>query len=373
LDELALQFFPLPHLFKGERRPGLDRDWPERCTTCDRQCEAAKTSGLQLCSYGLHYQRIDGDLLIAGLAIRDSPRVTPASKKMLRRLRGEHVTLADVSRAVEKAHETTEHLQRALAEQQERVIAEYQSSKTYQRDVVEMIRPELEKQLAQVHDYKQFVQQVIQNLDVVLEREFPGMPIEEKIEKARHEERSIYWAAMLMDEKLDAALLLRDPSRIHSTSRRFSFHRLVTKYVRIYQRRLDVKTLRLVMGPTSVELEGNPRAISIIPHAFIDNAIKYAPDGTRIDVSFDEIPGHVTLTVASWGPRILPRECERIFDPFYRGECAKNKVEGTGIGLAQAQLVAKEIGTVIKVEQDETAGRDNTYRTRFHVKFETRR
>ena len=223
-----------------------------------------------------------------------------------------------------------------------------------------------------MHDYKQFVQQVIQNLDVVLEREFPGLPIEAKVEKASHEERAIYWAAMLMDEKLDAALLLQDPARIHSTTRRFSFHGLITKYVRIYQRRIDEKNVRLVMGGTHAELEGNPRAISVIPHALIDNAIKYAPSGTRIDIAFEESPGKLTLCVDSWGPRIGDRECERIFDLFYRGEAARNvDTEGTGVGLAQAQLVAKEIGTRIDVEQDAFTPRGGTYRTRFKVTFET--
>jgi signal transduction histidine kinase len=125
------------------------------------------------------------------------------------------------------------------------------------------------------------------------------------------------------------------------------------------------------MGPTTAELEGNPRAISIIPHALIDNAIKYAPEGTRIDVSFDETPNSLTFRVDSWGPRILPNERDRIFDPFFRAAAAKERIiEGTGIGLAQAQLVAKEIGTVITVEQDDVAAREDTYRTRFRIVFE---
>jgi K+-sensing histidine kinase KdpD len=375
MDELVLQFFPFPHLFKGERRAGLQHDWPDRCNACDRQCESSKATGLQLCSYGLNYQRIDSDLLTAGLAVTDYPHLTPARSKMLRRLRGQQVTASEVAAVVAKAGEATEHLVDALRAQQDAVIAEYQTSKTYQRDVVEQLRPQLERQLSQVHDYKQFVQQVIQNLDVVLDRQFPRMPIEEKIELASHEEKAIYWAAMLMDEKLDAALLLLDPSRIHSTVRRFSIHRLVTKYVRIYQRRIDAKNVRLVMGASTAQVDGNPRAFSIIPHALIDNAIKYAPAGTRIDVSFEEDrPGSLLFRVDSWGPRILLHERDRIFDLFYRGDAAKEQgPEGTGVGLAQAQLVAKEIGTVIEVEQDKGASNVKNFRTRFRVRFETAR
>src|SRR4051812_44845791 len=99
MDELALQFFPFPHVFRGERRPGLLRDWPERCFSCDRQCEVAQEEGLQLCSYGLNYQRVDKELVVAGLAVQDYHRTTPARAKMLRQLRGQHVRVEDVTKA----------------------------------------------------------------------------------------------------------------------------------------------------------------------------------------------------------------------------------------------------------------------------------
>ena len=371
MDELALQFFPFPHVFKGKRRPGLLRDWPTRCQSCDKQCETSRARGLQLCSYGLNFQRVDADLLVAGLPVSDYPANTPARRKMLQQLRGQHVQTTDVAAAVDRAQETTEDLARALQASRNEVIANYQASKGYQRDVLEMIRPQLQQQLSQVHDYKQFVQQVLQNLDVLLEQRFPDLPLDEKVESASHEERAIYWAAMLMDEKLDAALMLQDPSRIHATSRRFNLHGLVLKYVRIYQRQLDAKNVRLyVSGTSGAELEGNPRAISIIPHALLDNAIKYAPERTTINVSFDHEPGIVTFRVDSWGPRIRADEQDRIFDPFYRGAAAIERVvEGTGVGLAQAQLVAKEIGSLITVEQDDVPGRENSFRTRFRITF----
>ena len=118
MDELALQFFPFPHEFKGQRRDGLLHPWPARCGSCDRQCQTSRGEGLQLCSYGLNYQRIDGDLLVAGLAVSDYPQQTPARSKMLRALRGHHTTVAQVSAAVAKANESTELLAQELRERQ---------------------------------------------------------------------------------------------------------------------------------------------------------------------------------------------------------------------------------------------------------------
>ena len=102
----------------------------------------------------------------------------------------------------------------------------------------------------------------------------------------------------------------------------------------------------------------------------IDNAIKYAPDGTRVTVSFEEREDVVTLGVESFGPLIRSDEMERIFDLFYRADAARAvNSEGTGFGLASAQNVAKEHNTEIRIEQTERRGPSGTFFTVFSVSF----
>jgi signal transduction histidine kinase len=320
----------------------------------------------------LNYQWVDDDLLIAGLMLHDYPIETAARKKMRSKLRTEALAQEELERVVERRAEATDDLEAELQSHMDSEVARYRKTKGYQRDILKALKPELKESLAQIHDYKQFVQQVVNNVDVMLEAKYPGIPLEEKIEKATHEEKAIYWAALIMDEKLEGAQFLESPGRIYEKREqgRCRPHGMVVKYARIYQRRADLKRLKVkVSGESWGEIVGNTRALGIIPHTLIDNALKYAPEGSRVEISFSEDSQHITLSVSSMGPRIRDDERERIFDLSYRGSAARRKSkEGTGFGLASAQNIAAAHDTRIEVEQSLDAT-DGFYLTTFSVSF----
>jgi signal transduction histidine kinase len=374
VENLALHFFPFPHVTGKVRRPGALIDWPERCSGCDRQCETSTANDLSLCSYGLNYLRVDDDLLIAGIVVNDYPGNTPARQKMKRRLGNQGISKKSLERIVDLSRSSIEQLEAELDSRFEQVVSEYRESQGYYEEIVERIRPEMQQALAQVHDYKQFVQQIIQNMDVLLEERFPERSLTDKIEGAKHEEAAIYWAAEMMDEKLEAVAFLQFPERIQELTEqgRFSLHGMVLKYVRIYQRKADQRGLSIsVSGECWTEIEGNTRALGIIPHTLIDNATKYAPENSRVEIIFEELAGDVEFSVRSFGPAISTGEQETIFDPFVRGAAAREmRREGTGFGLAAAQAIARAHDTQIKVKQTKESGPEDTYMTTFQVKFE---
>lgn len=373
MENLALQFFPYPHVVGDTRRQGALVEWPERCSNCDRQCENSAPGHLGLCSYGLNFLRVDEDLLIAGLAVQDYPHDTPARRKMLRRLKDRQVSSSDLKKVADLCADGMKKLETQLAEHIEQVIRDYRNSKGYQEDIVERLRPEMQQALAQVHDYKQFVRQIRQNMDVHLEARFPNKPLTEKVALASHEEEAIYWAAEMMDDKLEAVAFLQFPERIHEVTEqgRFRLHGMVLKYVRIYQRNADARDLKIsVSGECWADIGGNTRALGIIPHTLIDNAVKYAPENSEVEVLFDEREGEVELSVSSFGPEIAPNEEEAIFDPFVRGKAArKMRTEGTGFGLAAAQTIAVAHDTRIAVRQLRQRGAEDTFKTTFSITF----
>lgn len=356
MDELALTYFPFPHVYRGERRDGAVVRWPNRCSSCDRQCERSTEQGLRLCSYGVNYQRLDPELLVAGIVVRDYPGArTPARSRMLRDVGSAAITRDQLESTVAQGVRATQAQLDEISARKDAILAEYRESEEYKRDVVELLRPDLQRTLAQVHDYKAFVQQIVQNIDVILETRFPGQSIETKLEKAEHEEAAIYWAAQLMDEKLDVALFLLNPGRIHELrdERPFRFHGLVTKYRKIYERQIDAKGLRVRQeGESYSKVEGNSRALAVIVHAFIDNAVKYAPAGSKIVFAFEENNGRLKFTVESLGPPLLAEEKDQIFQLFVRGrEAAKRFSDGTGFGLASARVVADALRIEIGLAQ----------------------
>jgi two-component system, OmpR family, phosphate regulon sensor histidine kinase PhoR len=93
-----------------------------------------------------------------------------------------------------------------------------------------------------------------------------------------------------------------------------------------------------------VELDGNAFTLAVMN--LIDNAIKYAADGKRIELQLarrtvdDE--DRIVLSVRDFGPGIDPEEQEQIFERFYRAKAVRLKpIRGSGIGLALVRHIAR--------------------------------
>ena len=65
----------------------------------------------------------------------------------------------------------------------------------------------------------------------------------------------------------------------------------------------------------------------------LDNALKYSPSGTPIDVEAKVIDSTLEISVLDRGYGVPPEDLERIFDKFYRVHRPAG-VSGTGLGLA---------------------------------------
>jgi heavy metal sensor kinase len=89
----------------------------------------------------------------------------------------------------------------------------------------------------------------------------------------------------------------------------------------------------------------------------VDNAIKYSPAGSTIDVSVRSVDGRAVLAVADAGPGIALEYRERIFDRFFRADEGRSRDRGgTGLGLAIAKWAVEINGGHISVTQRPTGG-----------------
>ena len=87
----------------------------------------------------------------------------------------------------------------------------------------------------------------------------------------------------------------------------------------------------------------------------LDNAAKYSPADSPLDISASIEGEQCLIQIADRGPGLDPQEAEQIFDKFYRGSQAKQKV-GTGLGLTICRAIVKAHGGKIWVENREGGG-----------------
>ena len=88
----------------------------------------------------------------------------------------------------------------------------------------------------------------------------------------------------------------------------------------------------------------------------IENARKYAAPGSPIRIEVRAQGGDITIAVLDRGPGINPDEMEQIFEKFYRGRGARDRVEGTGMGLAIAKGIIEAHGGAIRAENRADGG-----------------
>ncbi len=107
-------------------------------------------------------------------------------------------------------------------------------------------------------------------------------------------------------------------------------------------------SLRLVADPDLPSVMVDPQRFQQVVGNLIDNALRYAPSGTAIDLVIKHKNNEVELSVADEGAGIPQDELGHIFDRFWRGEKSRARsTGGAGLGLSIArQLVEAQGGKI---------------------------
>ncbi len=90
---------------------------------------------------------------------------------------------------------------------------------------------------------------------------------------------------------------------------------------------------------------GDADALRTLLRNLVDNAVRYAAPGGRVDVTVESAPAGPRITVSDDGPGIPPQERTRVFDRFYRR--AGTEPPGSGLGLAIVKTIADAHGATV--------------------------
>ncbi len=80
------------------------------------------------------------------------------------------------------------------------------------------------------------------------------------------------------------------------------------------------------------------------------NAIKFTPEGGRIELAARQVDDQVRIEVRDNGPGIPPEQQQRIFEAFYRLAQTGSAMEGTGLGLAISARLVELHGSKLGIE-----------------------
>jgi two-component system sensor histidine kinase KdpD len=98
----------------------------------------------------------------------------------------------------------------------------------------------------------------------------------------------------------------------------------------------------------------DPALLEQVVVNILDNAAKFSPPGSRVEISASVLADDIMIAVTDEGPGIPPAERERVFDMFYRVRDRDQRRPGTGLGLAICKGFVEAMGGRIMVR----SGRD---------------
>ena len=117
-----------------------------------------------------------------------------------------------------------------------------------------------------------------------------------------------------------------------------------------------------VEGTQDAEVWASEMDMIAVVKNLVDNAIRYTPEGGRVDLFVGVSEGNAVLRIQDSGPGIPLAERDRVFDPFYR--TLGSEQIGSGLGLSIVQTIANRIGAEIRLDFS-----DKEKRTGLNVAF----
>jgi two-component system phosphate regulon sensor histidine kinase PhoR len=172
-----------------------------------------------------------------------------------------------------------------------------------------------------------------------------------------HEYAEIIWResvrlGRLIDNVLDFAKIERGAD-MYEFEDEVDLREVVERAIDLSARRVAAADMtlsnELAEDLPPVRLDAN--AFTLAALNLIDNAVKYAADGKRIELRLARQGDRAVLSVRDFGPGIAPDEHAHIFERFYRARAVRLKpIRGSGIGLALVQHIARAHGGDTELE-----------------------
>lgn len=119
--------------------------------------------------------------------------------------------------------------------------------------------------------------------------------------------------------------------------------------------------VRTVAMPSGIVCRIHPQLIRTVMRNLLANAVRHSPAGSRpIEVHLEKQLPFAVLRITDHGVGIAPEDLPRIFDPFFRADPSRSRLNGGyGLGLSLCQAIAEAHEGKIEVQSQ--PGRGSTF------------
>lgn len=112
-----------------------------------------------------------------------------------------------------------------------------------------------------------------------------------------------------------------------------------------------------VRVPAGLIAKADPTLLDRAIANLVRNAVKYAGAAGPIEIAATTESGGTVITVSDTGPGVTPESIERIFEPFYREDVARNRrTGGVGLGLAIVRSAVEACGGTVSCRNRQPHG-----------------
>ncbi|MGD8997189.1 MAG: ATP-binding protein [Anaerolineae bacterium] len=144
----------------------------------------------------------------------------------------------------------------------------------------------------------------------------------------------------LIDDLLDASRL--EAGKLSLEMEPVALDELAERVADRFRTQTDIHDIRCDFAPHFPIINGDPTRLEQVLRNLLLNAIKYSPEGGRIDVTGRHTTEEVVVTVSDQGVGIPFEEQPHIFESFFRGSREhQQQTSGAGLGLYLAKAIVE--------------------------------
>ena len=161
----------------------------------------------------------------------------------------------------------------------------------------------------------------------------------------------------LTNEILDLAKL--EAGHLQLEASNFLILPRVSRLLAAFQSQAETKHIELQLNPEidqDLQLTTAPKALDTILNNLIANAVKFTPNGGRVQLDIRQQGDQLRLSIKDGGPGIHPEDLPHLFDRFYQSRHRQSPEGGTGIGLALSKQLADRINASLTVDNEDEQG-----------------